>query len=147
MTRSQGESWAADCMVGHTWYNIQCSERYRLTVHYKGLTMRRPHSFSRPTCQALELFGLEIARARRQRRWTAVELAERAGVSRTTLHKLEMGDPTVAIGTAFEVATLLGIPLFGADRAELSDLVARSRDRLTLLPARVRQTAEVDNAF
>ncbi|MDA8359819.1 MAG: helix-turn-helix transcriptional regulator [Actinomycetota bacterium] len=109
--------------------------------------MRRPHSFSRPTHHALELFGLEVGRARRRRRWTAVELAERAGISRTTLHKLEVGDPSVAIGTAFEVATLLGIPLFGADRAELPDLVARSRDRLSLLPTRVRQTAEVDNAF
>ncbi|MGH8980050.1 MAG: helix-turn-helix transcriptional regulator [Acidimicrobiales bacterium] len=109
--------------------------------------MRRPHSFSRPTRQALELFGLEVAGARRRRRWTAVELAERAGISRTTLHKLEAGDPSVAIGTAFEVATLLGIPLFDADRAELSDLVARARDRLTLLPARVRQATEVDNAF
>ena len=70
---------------------------------------------------------------------TAEELSERAGISTFTLRKVEKGDPTVALGTAFEVATLLGIPLFGADRRDLSALVDRGRDRLAILPARVRE--------
>ena len=37
------------------------------------------------------------------------EVAERVGVSVPTIRKVESGDPTVAIGTVFEVASLLGI--------------------------------------
>jgi transcriptional regulator with XRE-family HTH domain len=85
------------------------------------------------------VLGLEVARARRERRWTAVELAERAGISPITLRKIERGDPTVALGTAFEIATLLGIPLFGVEQGQLPALVARGRDKLALLPARVRE--------
>jgi hypothetical protein len=99
--------------------------------------MRRPHAYTRATLEAAELFGLEMARARREQRFTAAELAERVGI----------GDPSVGIGIAFETATLLGVPLFGAERKELPGLLARSRDRLALLPARVRQPPEVDNAF
>ena len=109
--------------------------------------MRRPHSYAKPTQEAAELFGLQIARARRERRWTANDLAERAGIARGTLHKLEAGDPTVGMGIAFEVANLLGVPLFGAGRDELPRLIERSRDRLALLPANVRGRVEVDNAF
>lgn len=67
------------------------------------------------------------------------DLAERAGVSVPTIRKVEKGDPTVAIGTVFEMATLLGVPLFGTDRSGMSDLVERGRDRLALLPTRVRE--------
>lgn len=66
------------------------------------------------------------------------ELAERAGVSVPTIRKVEKGDPAVAIGTVFEMATLLGLPLFGTDRSGLVDLVQRGQERLALLPARVR---------
>jgi len=110
--------------------------------------MRQPHTHSRATLEATRLLGLEIARARRARRWTAADLAERAGISVITLRKVERGDPTVALGTAFEVATLLGIPLFGASREELSALTTRGRERLALLPARVRQpVGEAHDAF
>jgi transcriptional regulator with XRE-family HTH domain len=90
---------------------------------------------------AARVLGLEIARARRERRWTAVELAERAGISPITLRKIERGDPSVALGTAFEIATLLAIPLFGVEQGQLPSLVARGRDKLALLPARVREPA------
>ena len=110
--------------------------------------MRRPHAYSRPTLQAARVFGLELARARRRRQWTAAELAARVGVSRDTLRKVETGDPTVALGIAFEVATLVGVPLFGADRGQLPALIERGEDRLALLPARVRRPSEpADDAF
>jgi transcriptional regulator with XRE-family HTH domain len=107
--------------------------------------MRRPHSYSRPTLDAARVFGLELTRARRRRRWKAEELAERVGVSRDTLRKVEKGDPTVTLGIAFEIATILGVPLFGADRDRLAALVERGRERLALLPARVRESPEEDN--
>jgi transcriptional regulator with XRE-family HTH domain len=103
--------------------------------------MPRRHTYSRQTVDAARTLGLSIARARRERRWTLTDLAERAGISPITLRKVERGDPTVALGTAFELATLLGVSLFGADADELSSLVAWSRDKLALLPERVRQPA------
>lgn len=101
--------------------------------------MRSKHTWSRPASEAAQVLGLEVARARRERRWTAAELAERAGITAVTLRKVERGDPTVSLGTVFEIATLVGINLFGAERSALADLVERGRNRLALLPASVRE--------
>jgi transcriptional regulator with XRE-family HTH domain len=107
--------------------------------------MRRPHTFHPQTLDAAQLLGLEVAHVRRERRWTANDLAERAGISPVTLRKIERGDPTVELGSAFEVATLLGIVLFAPDRKELSTMVEHARTRLALLPARVRESAGKDH--
>lgn len=105
-------------------------------------------TYAAPATDALRLLGSEIARARRERSWTLVELAERAGISRITMRSVEAGAPTVAIGTVFEVATILGIDLFGASPSQLPALLRQSRDRLALLPARVRQpSTPVDDDF
>ena len=110
--------------------------------------MRRPHSYAAAALDAAEVLGLEIARARRERRWTAWELAERAGVSLGTLRNVERGEPTVAIGTVFDIAVLVGLRLFDVDRAELPSLVTLAQDRLTLVPSRVRASAgPVDDDF
>jgi transcriptional regulator with XRE-family HTH domain len=113
--------------------------------------MKRMHTHSPQAAAAVQVIGLQIARARRGRRQTLDEVAERVGVSRKTLHEVEHGSPTVAIGTVFEVATLLGVPLFGAvDRSELSEIRDRLRDQLALLPARVREPVsrmDVDDDF
>ncbi|WP_370614359.1 helix-turn-helix domain-containing protein [Mumia sp. Pv 4-285] len=94
------------------------------------------------------MLGLEIARARRRRRWTLQELADRVGISVSTLRAVEQGTPTVAIGIVFELATLLGVRLYDAEPSELPALVALGRDRLALLPARVRETTvDVDDDF
>ena len=110
--------------------------------------MRRAHSYSPQTRTAVEVLGLEIARARRARRWTQAELAERAGISENTLRSIERGSPTATIGVVFELAALLGIELFGAGPEELPALVAQARDRLALLPSRVRTgNSEVEDDF
>ena len=103
---------------------------------------------STQTRDALTVLGQQIAAARRERQRTAADVAERAGVSRTTLSKVEHGDPSVAIGTVFEIATLLGVPLFAATRDELARLAARGQERLALLPERVREPrVEIDDDF
>jgi transcriptional regulator with XRE-family HTH domain len=111
--------------------------------------MRRVHSYSPWVTEAAEVIGLEIARARRAQRMTQSELAERAGVSKNTLRSVEQGAPTVALGIVFELAGLVGLELFGAKPSELPELVARSRDKLELLPARVRSrpSKQVDDDF
>ena len=105
-------------------------------------------TYSTQTRDTLTVLAQQIAAARRERQWTAENLAQRAGISRVTLSKIEHGDPKVAIGTVFEVATLLGVPLFGATRAEIAGLVERGRERLALLPERVREPkVEIDDDF
>jgi transcriptional regulator with XRE-family HTH domain len=99
--------------------------------------MRRPHTYSPEALDAARVLGLRIAEGRRQRRWTQAELCERASVSATTLRKAEHGDPTVAIGVMFELATLVGVELFGVLSRQLNGLAARERDRLAVLPAHV----------
>lgn len=101
--------------------------------------MKRTRVYLPPSLDAASLLGVEVARGRRERRWTLDELAKRAGISPFTLRKIERGDPTVGLGTVFDVAVLVGVHLFGADRDELPDLLERSRDRLALLPQRVRE--------
>ncbi len=96
------------------------------------------HAYSDQTLAAAKVLGLEIARARRAQRWSVSELAERAGISVPTLRNIERGVPTVALGSAFEVATLVGLDLFGEDVEGLERMVERGRERLELLPARVR---------
>jgi transcriptional regulator with XRE-family HTH domain len=99
-------------------------------------------TYSRHTLDAAKVLGQQVAQARRERRLTLEELAERAGVTPFTVSKVERGDPTVRLGTAFEVARLVGVPLFGVeDRATMDELVRQGRDLLTLLPARVRPSA------
>lgn len=111
--------------------------------------MRKAHSFSPRTLDVARVLGLEIASARQSRRWSQEELAERAGVSANTLRSVERGSPTVTLGIVSELASLVGIDLFGAGPADLPALVAHSQDRLALLPARVRSRAtdEVEDDF
>jgi DNA-binding XRE family transcriptional regulator len=95
------------------------------------------------TRAAVALLGSQIAAARRERGWTAAELAERVGVQPQTIGRLEKGEPTVALGLAFEAAVVVGLPLFGADERELPALAAAAQQRLALLPARVTKPAVV----
>jgi transcriptional regulator with XRE-family HTH domain len=108
---------------------------------------KRKHAYSPTVHQAAEILGGEIRQARIARRWTVRELAERAGISTDTLQKAERGNPTVALGTAFDLATLVGVPLFYADGSRLAEEAARLR-RPTLLPQAVRQRhQELNNEF
>lgn len=88
--------------------------------------------------EAAQLLGARIRLARMRRRWTVAELAERAGVTRFTLSKVERGDPSVGLGVAFEAAALVGVPLFDQDRRGLGAERAGTRDQLALLGQRVR---------
>lgn len=99
--------------------------------------MRRAHAFSKQTLDAAGMLGLRIAEGRRLRRWTQAELCERAGVSKATVRNAERGEPTVAVGVMFELATLVGVHLFGVPPGRLAGLAAREREHLALLPAHV----------
>ena len=53
--------------------------------------------------------GENIKLARKRRKLAAEQVAERAGIHRATLHRVEKGDPTVAIGIYFNVLKVLNL--------------------------------------
>lgn len=57
----------------------------------------------------LESLGTQIRYARLRRDLTTEQIAERAGIGRTTLVKIEKGDEGVAIGLYFRVLIALGL--------------------------------------
>ncbi|HSZ69762.1 MAG TPA: helix-turn-helix transcriptional regulator [Solirubrobacteraceae bacterium] len=109
--------------------------------------MKRVRTYSPATVEAARLLGTRVRLARRERRWTLQELADRVGVTHVTMRKVERGDLTVGVGVAFEAAAVLGVPLFHEDRSRRVLEAARVDDRLAVLPQAVRKPAEVDDAF
>lgn len=59
--------------------------------------------------QLLEQMGENIKLARKRRKLTAVQVAERAGVARSTLYLVEKGDSSVSMGAYFNVLRVLGL--------------------------------------
>jgi transcriptional regulator with XRE-family HTH domain len=104
------------------------------------------HPLSPQTVEASRLLGTRIQLARRERRWTLQELAERVGVTAVTMRKVERGDPSVRLGVAFEAAALTGVPLFDPDPARRRLEAERIGDRLAVLPRLVRRR-EIDDDF
>lgn len=67
------------------------------------------HPLSAPVIRSLRLLGEDIKNARRRRRIQTTLLAERAGISRITLGKIEKGDPSVSMGGYASVLFSLGL--------------------------------------
>jgi DNA-binding XRE family transcriptional regulator len=83
-----------------------------------------------------------------ERKMTIKDLADRAGISRTTLQKIEQGNLKCEIGLVFEVAALVGMRLFDADMVSLGPLEERVADKIALLPKKVHPLKQdVDDAF
>lgn len=80
---------------------------------------------------------------------TASELAARAGVSRPLVARAERGDMGVSIGAMFELAAVLGVPLFEVDHDRLLGRLAAERRVGALLRKRAFQAAHsrVDDDF
>lgn len=57
----------------------------------------------------LEQMGENIKLARKRRNLTSIQVAERAGINRTTLYHIEKGNPGVSIGAYFNVLRVLGL--------------------------------------
>lgn len=95
----------------------------------------------------MKILGAQIRAARLERRMTVAELAERVGVSAKTMSNVERGDPKTAVGTVFEAAIIVGIPLFAEGAAESDRALATIEGRLRLLPQRARPAPEVDDDF
>lgn len=94
----------------------------------------------------MRLLGGRIRLARTQRRMTVEELAERVGVTHTTVRRIERGSLSVKVGSAFEAASVLGVPLFDEDPGRVGLEARRLASDLALLPRRVRKPV-VDDDF
>ena len=92
-----------------------------------------------PALRALRKLGRDVRDARRRRRVPVAVMAERASISRTTLNKVEKGEPGVSVGAYATVLFVLGL----AER--LGDLADPRTDEIGLaldeerLPQRIRR--------
>jgi transcriptional regulator with XRE-family HTH domain len=102
------------------------------------MTKPATRAYGRYALEAIQLLGRQIRSGRIERKMTARELAERAGISRALLHRIERGDPGSSIGAFLEAAAIVGVPLFDADRSSLAGRVQDAGARLALLPKAVR---------
>ena len=98
--------------------------------------------------EAVILMGKMIRLYRKERKLLAQDLADRAGISRTTLQKIEKGDMKCAIGIVFEIAALVGIRLFDSDGRGIGSLKERVDDKIALLPKSIHlPKREIDDNF
>jgi transcriptional regulator with XRE-family HTH domain len=59
--------------------------------------------------KTLQILGENIKLARKRRRLTAIQVAERAGIARSTLQLVEQGEAGVAISSYLQVLFVLGL--------------------------------------
>ena len=57
----------------------------------------------------LEQMGENIKLARKRRKLTTIQVAERASIDRSTLYYIEKGNPSVSMGAYFNVFRVLGL--------------------------------------
>lgn len=81
------------------------------------------------TARGIAKLGGDISRARRARRISTTDMAARMGVGRSTLHRLEQGDPGVSLNTLAMALLVLGL----FDR--LSDVADPASDDIGLMMA------------
>ena len=103
---------------------------------------RSDPTISVPVRRALRKLGQDIRDARVRRRISTTVMAERASISRTTLNKVEKGEPGASMGSYAVVLFVLGM----ADR--IGELVDVKSDTLGLelqeerLPQRIRKSVK-----
>ena len=105
-------------------------------------------TYSRYSQDAAAFLGALIREARKERKLTAQELADRAGISRGLMQRIEKGNLKCEIGAVFEVATIVGIKLFEADGNALTKHLRQTREKLALMPKSIhKQSKKVYDDF
>lgn len=106
-------------------------------MHYgvnNGYTMPSQAPLAYPSESKLLVdFGERLRLARLRRRLTAVTVAERCGISRPTLAKVERGDSSVTLGTYLRVLSVYALE--GDLRAVAGDDVVGRRLQDLALPS------------
>jgi len=91
-----------------------------------------------PVRHALRKLGHDLRDARRRRRISVAIAAQRASISRTTLVKIEKGDPGVALGLYATVVFVLGMVEHLADLADPKNDTVGLQLEEEQLPQRIR---------
>ena len=108
----------------------------------------KTRAYSRYSKEAAALLGKLIKLGRKERKLTAQDLADRAGITRFTLRKIEKGNLNCEIGLVFEVAAIVGVILFDAEQSSLSRHINRADDKLSLLPKSIHKPRrEIEDDF
>jgi transcriptional regulator with XRE-family HTH domain len=107
------------------------------------MTQAKLPPYSRYSADAVQLLSSLIKTARKERKLTMQDLADRAGISRGLVQRIEKGDMKCSIGAVFEVAAILGVKLFDADETSLSKNLRHSEDKLALMPKSIRKKTRV----
>lgn len=103
---------------------------------------RTKRAYARHTVESAALLGKLIRYRRKQRKMTETELAERLGIARSTVQRVEKGDLKVEIGIMFEAAALVGVNLFDTDDKGVNELSQRIEDRIAVLPKHVYKSGK-----
>lgn len=110
--------------------------------------MKRNRVYSSYATGAVQLLSQLIRLARKQQHMTVQQLAERAGISRGTVQRVEQGDLKCEIGLVFELAAILGIRLFDADASTLQSQLTKTTAQIAVLPKAIHQTdMDIDDEF
>jgi transcriptional regulator with XRE-family HTH domain len=99
---------------------------------------KKKRPYSRYAGDAATLLGQLIRKARIEQKMTAEELADRAGMSRGLLRRIENGDLGCALGAVFEAAAIVGVRLFDADERTITAAVRSNDAVMTLMPKAIR---------
>jgi transcriptional regulator with XRE-family HTH domain len=100
-------------------------------------------TYSRYGREAVVVLGQLIRINRIERKLSIAQLAERAGVSRDMMHRIEQGDPRCGIGLVFEAAAIVGVPLFEEDHGRLTTRMNEQEEKLRLLPKSIHRARTV----
>lgn len=109
--------------------------------------MKQPitQPYSRYSADAVQLLSSLIKAARKERKLTMQDIAERASISRGLVQRIEKGDMKCSIGAVFEVAAILGVKLFDTDETSLSRTLRHNEEKLALMPKSIRRKTRVIN--
>lgn len=101
----------------------------------------------------LSSMGERLRLARKRRKLSNAVVAQRAGISRTTLYKVEAGDPGATLGSYIRVLAVLGLEndinqLAADDKVgrKLQDLALEPRPAVTSRTIRGAKTAKSASA-
>lgn len=101
-------------------------------------TSRKSATLPVPVRRALRKLGGDIRDARLRRRVPVAVAAERASIGRSTLNRVEKGDPSVALGSYATVLFILGLVDRMADVADARHDATGLRLDEERLPKRIR---------
>ncbi|MGH8761334.1 MAG: helix-turn-helix domain-containing protein [Burkholderiales bacterium] len=87
--------------------------------------------------EKLSTLGQQIRAHRKALRLSATTVAEAAGMSRVTLHRIETGEPSVTMGAYLNAMDALGLD-FGLTRPTDQATETADDDRQGWIPARIR---------